>query len=121
MVESCYGALIAISETAYNTETNTTEIELGANGNLESIIRDGPDGNILIQKATPDILSCDELRTFWIKWDDGELAVGTGSHFESGEILRLPPPLNGKFSAISMATETDQGGRWGIVHETGMI
>ena len=31
------------------------------------------------QKPTPDLLSCDEMILFWVRWDGGLVEVGTGS------------------------------------------
>ena len=37
--------------------------------NITSILSDIA-GNVLINVSTPDIINCDETRTFWVSWQD---------------------------------------------------
>jgi len=55
------------------------EIVIGGYDNTLSDIRKGAHGSILVQANTPNILRCDEFLPFWIKWENSELSVGSGS------------------------------------------
>ncbi len=51
------------------------EIVIGGNDNTKSVIRDGGEGEVVVEAVTLNILDGDEFRPFWISWDDGKVVV----------------------------------------------
>ena len=45
--------------------------------NVTSILSDVA-GNVLINASTPDIINCDETRTFWVSWQDRIIGKSRG-------------------------------------------
>jgi hypothetical protein len=43
---------------------------LGINANTQSCIRESRYGTNVVFIDTPDILSCDEFRYFWMRWKE---------------------------------------------------
>lgn len=115
----CSSALIALSEDMFSTTFNTTVIEIGADNNEELIITDGLNGAIFARTNAPGLLECNRMKTFWVNWSDDKLAVGQGPIVSSGELLRYDGPLNGRFSAVALDAEAEDGAQWAVVHETG--
>ncbi len=55
----------------------SVEIVIGGNDNTKSVIRDGGEGEIVVEAVTLNILDGDEFRPFWVSWDDGKVVVRT--------------------------------------------
>ena len=53
----------------------SVEIVIGGNDNTKSVIRDGGEGEIVVEAVTLNILDGDEFRPFWVSWDDGKVVV----------------------------------------------
>ena len=45
-----------------------------------TFIKDSVDGNILASAITTKILSCTDLRPFWVAWGNRQLSVGRGMY-----------------------------------------
>lgn len=53
------------------------EVFIGGWSNSKSVVRKNREKPDVVEESTPDILSADELRGFWIRWNDGgEITVG---------------------------------------------
>ena len=64
------------------------EIIIGGFGNTKTWIRNTTYGENLAFGDTPDILSPDEYRPFWIKWENGLVEVSfKNCHFNSSKVL----------------------------------
>nr|QAV53822.1 farnesoic acid O-methyltransferase [Gammarus pulex] len=55
----------------------------------------------LVKESTPDILSADEFREFWIATDHNEVRVGKGGEYAPFLSCSLPEPLNPTFFGFS--------------------
>ena len=56
------------------------------------LCRSGKSSNTEEDIDTPEILSCDEFRTFWISWDNGLIAIGTGAWVGYTEFISWQDP-----------------------------
>ncbi len=77
-VKACHDAFLILSEHLGNTVGGTFEIVLGTQmDNTSAIFRDG---NFvpLVTVPTPGILSCDDMRFFWVSYNTGLISVGYG-------------------------------------------
>ncbi|XP_029165549.1 uncharacterized protein LOC114936495 isoform X3 [Nylanderia fulva] len=52
------------------------EVFIGGWSNSKSVVRKNRTKPEVMEAETPDILSADEFRGFWIRWNDGTLTVG---------------------------------------------
>ena len=59
--------------------TEVREVVIGASNNQRTVIRNKRQEQDLKSADTPDILSPDEDRYFWISWLSGTYNIGTGS------------------------------------------
>ncbi len=74
-------------------------------------IRNRVNGQAVAATITPNILSCDELRPFWISWSGGIVRFGEGITPYENEILRLDG-VTVPFSSIALATDMGTVGYW---------
>ncbi|XP_077390785.1 C3 and PZP-like alpha-2-macroglobulin domain-containing protein 8 [Festucalex cinctus] len=79
-------AHFALSPTPHDS-AEMIEIVLGGRQNTRSWISLGKMGEPLISVPTPDILSWDEFRSFWIVWKGGLVQVGHGLHPSNASII----------------------------------
>ena len=69
---------------------------------------------------TPDVLSCNEYRTFWISWLSRYLEVGRYHRHGYHELVRLEPIMAQTVGAISVTTDGHEGD-WEFENEAGRI
>jgi hypothetical protein len=84
-------------------ETNGYEIVLGGYDNTKSDIRRGSHGPILLQVDTPDIMNCDEFLSFWVRWGNSSLEIGSG-RLDEHVIMRLSDPQQPAIKSLSVSS-----------------
>ena len=52
------------------------EIELGSDGNTNTVIRSTIDGSTLVTVPSENVLTSDDLTYYWISWNNGYIEVG---------------------------------------------
>ncbi|XP_078742084.1 C3 and PZP-like alpha-2-macroglobulin domain-containing protein 8 [Lampetra fluviatilis] len=80
------------------------ELVLGGQHNTRSWIAVGRSGPALASAATPDLLSWDEFRTFWVSWADGLVQVGRGQLPSPETVMvrwQAPRPLRVNYVGLS--------------------
>lgn len=111
MHKNNYGILIHICIFFY-------QIVLGTNFNQKSILRvvsqGGPE-HFRDEKSTPDILSENEAREFWIGWFDGKIEVGKGGVQKIDTFLSYQDPNPSPIRYMAIATNFITTGRWYLV------
>ncbi len=78
---------MVLAAAAGNPEVSATYVELGVEQNQMSVIRPLAGAGNQVGVDTPDILSCNEFRTFWIYWTYQSVIVGSGSDITEGSFL----------------------------------
>lgn len=91
----------------------------GGSGNTRSWISESVNGASVVDAVTDQVLSCDEMRHFWVTWHQGNLTVGRGNTLGSDVImaytdLELPYIV----SAAAFSTP-ETAGEWRILREQG--
>ena len=86
-VKSCAEALIALTEIAGNITWHAYEVKIGVNNN-KTYIYDAEHKTIVAQASTPEILSCEEFRPFWVAWTD--VGPGRSIHVGTGQVGEKP-------------------------------
>jgi len=102
-VMSCKDAHILLSPTAQDLSTNAYEIVIGGSENTISAIRRGSLGQNVVQASTPNILNCEMLLSFWVRWQNQTLEVGSGP-VDSHVLMRLDDPDMPAISVISVTS-----------------
>jgi len=113
-VRACSDVSIILAEHFSITDYGVYEILIGGSNNTKSSIRQGIQGNTLVEMDTNDILHCSESRWFWISWYKG-IDVGSGPYVGDIHILRLPMsniPTALPVSAVAISTAAASDGDW---------
>ena len=114
-VMACSSALVALSTSIYTTNENTYEIEIGASGNMKTVLRDAVQGSEVTEVETPSVLSCSEWRVFWVRWSvtDSECVVqfGSGPDVDQNTILEYAFSEDKAYviGAVSVASHPGNG------------
>lgn len=110
-VKAANDAHVALSE-GPSIENNVYEIFIGGWGNAKSAIRrnrEKPDKAIV---ETPNILSADESKGFWIRWNGGNIAVGRAG--EADPFLSWEDPEPFPVTHYGICTGWGATGQWVI-------
>ena len=123
-VKQCNEAYIVLSEIPGITLYNAYEIQLGINDNTESRIRHERGGIELVKEQTPQILNCNEYRTFWTSWPGGgtdQLEVGHGE--SPGTDIFMRTSIDGTFmlNSVSISSGNKETGQWEFRNLGGMV
>jgi len=111
-VQACADAHIALSSQLGLSIQHTYEVVLGGWQNSRSAIRNKTQGMDWTDVSTPDILHCDEMRSFWISWEYGLIMVGKGSKVGKNEVMHWLDPAPYSVHAISVSTGYESSGLW---------
>lgn len=91
----------------------------GGSGNTKSWISESVDGEPVVKVDTDLVLSCDEMRHFWVTWHQGNLTVGRGNTLGNDVIMaHIDLELPYIVSAAAFSTP-DMAGEWRILREQG--
>ena len=69
---------------------------------------------------TPSILSCKELRKFWVSWEDNTIQVGSGDLYQHS-FIAWTDPLFHPVGAVSFSTGYGAVGEWQIEQREGIF
>ncbi|CAD5121951.1 DgyrCDS10412 [Dimorphilus gyrociliatus] len=95
------------------------ELEIGANGNKDTILRDLQSNRELKEEVTPDILNCRAFTKFWLSWIN-DLKFGVGEIFYENTILTWTPTNNNflsEFTELAFSGDRRFEAEWKI-HST---
>ncbi|CAH1398277.1 unnamed protein product [Nezara viridula] len=117
------GLHIALSE-VQNISQRMYQVVIGDLDNSVSWIGRGKHGYSvhLMTKSTPQILSSDESRTFWMSWDRGVLSFGKGPQIHDSVILKWRMEKKMKVNFLGFATTWGQAAEirvWNFNDEAG--
>ena len=112
-VQACNDAHIGLAATAGNSENRLYEVVIGGNGNTQSFIRRTRLSSNEAVAETPDILNCNELRTFWIQWENNHVEVGEGSVLNEGRFINWYDTTDPHvITAMALSTGWGSTGDW---------
>ena len=103
-------------------ETEAYEMVIGAyQPPLQSfLIRSGTAGPNKKEKKVNNILSASEFRDFWISWEGGKLAIGTGRQVGEQEQVSWTDPEPKEVTAISLDTNVNGVLQWQFLRDSGV-
>lgn len=112
-VKACRDAHVALSEMFNNVQTRTYEIIIGGNGNQNSFIRDDNTFGEVQRVDTPNIMDCDNFKTFWVKWGVMyRITVGEGALVDSRTFLNYVDVDRRSYEGFTVSTYYDITGVW---------
>jgi len=123
-VRSCSEVRLLLTVEPYqidpSNEEHIHEIVIGGWQNTRSVIYLDTVSNISVADSnTPNILSCNEFRQFWIQWTgNGAIAVGQ-NELGTSEFLRYVDTEPHRIYGISISTGAGSTGEWHIPAESG--
>ena len=109
-VKAAESAMILLSATAERTDKYAYEVGIGVNGNVNTWIR--KDEIIPIKIETRDILSANEFRTFWLRWEASDIELGRGSHVGVDSVIHWQDPNPTAVHALSLASGGSATAQW---------
>lgn len=86
------------------------EVFLGGWGNTKSVIRKDRQKPDVVEQATPDILSANEYRGFWIRWYDNSITVGREG--EAGAFMFYDADHSLSINYVGICTGWGAQGSW---------
>ena len=110
-IQACSDGHIGLSEVPGLSSLNMYEVVIGGWSNSKSVIRRARQGHIEVEASTPDILSCNSMKFFWVTWEDGIIEVGAGGIIGQTRLLYFKDPDPYTVNSITLATA---GGHEGI-------
>ena len=93
-------------------EAESYEVVIGAGDNKQSLIRDEQLGWTMSGADTPDVLSCEQTRAFWVAFDGGRIRVGSGAEVYKQQMLHWDDPSPHDVTAVSTSTGWGTTGEW---------
>ena len=117
-MRACHSARVALATNLNNQSSNIYEIVIGGWSNIKSVIRKSIRGASEVEEDTPEILSCDRLREFYLSWKDGLITVSTGAEF-THVFLSWKDPAPFQVNYMSVSTGWGATGEWQIPHSHG--
>ena len=123
-VRACSEVRLLLTVEPYQNDPNNAqhihEIVIGGWQNTRSVIYRDTTSNVSVADSkTPNILSCDEFRQFWIQWSaNGAISVGQNA-LGTSEFLRYVDIEPHRIYGISISTGSGSTGEWLIPAENG--
>ncbi len=115
-VKAEQGVEVALASVPHLTQEQAILLCIGCVTNQKTIIWDMSNLEDLCQEDTPNILSKDEFRWFWISYSAGYLQFGKGRLAGVDHVMGCHLPVKYRFHGLSLATEYYASGYWQISH-----
>ena len=114
-VRSCGHVSLALSALPGEVIFETYIIEI-QNQTGYSVIRNGRDGDVMKEVATPGVLTCDEHQTFWVDWTGGHVRLGQGANVGSKELIGWHDDSPHDVLSVSVRSNQDTAS-WFVLRE----
>ena len=115
-VKACNDAHLAMAESEAKPNELAYTIQIGNYKNTKSVIRTSkkPGSENKALALTPNILNCDEFRTFWVSWRNGRIQVGRGSVPKQRQFMEWEDPRPLPVNFFSVSSGYGSTGEWRI-------
>ena len=113
-LRACQEAILTLSQLTRVTVALTYFVKIGTRNNTATEIMEkfvDQEGTVV---DTPNILSCDETRMFWVRWGDGVVSMGAGSVVGKDTVIShtFEDSMAHGVSAVSVNTLNGVNGQW---------
>ena len=109
LVQACSDAHIGLMERV--GDTLAYEVVIGGSENTRTAIRRNRQTDE-VTVETPEILSCDIMRPFWISWYEGLIEVGEGDVYAVDRITSWQDPEPITVAHVAITTWNTAEGFW---------
>ena len=69
-------------------------------------------GGNAVDATTPDVLSCDVMRDFWLSWSESTVAIGSGRVVDENSLVRHTDSNERPVHALTFRTDFEVNGTW---------
>ena len=118
-IQACSDGHIGLSEVPGLSSLNMYEVVIGGWSNTKSVIRRARQGDIEVEASTPEILSCNSFKFFWVTWEDGIIEVGAGGIIGQTRLLYFKDPNPYTVNSITLTTADGHEGAFVYAENTG--
>lgn len=112
---------ILLGGEAGDPSKNAYEITLGYKSNNASYIKEDIRGSVIHEVETPGILSENEMRTFWVSWQNGTVEFGRGADDQTKPITSWQDPEPKDIVQAYFDTGNGHVGRWEFIRLDGEL
>ena|SRR6218665_1442847 len=107
--------------TQNDVEEYAVEVGLGVENNKKSFIRLLLGSSSSFETSTPNLLHCDDMRAFWVSWDNEYFKVGRGLMVDEQIIMNLQDPNRHTFNAIALSSSWGSSAVWQVYENSGIL
>ena len=119
-VKACKEAFLALCQVQGHVYTLSYEFALGVNAGIDNELRYGVDGEAKDNNQA-QVLSCDEMREFWVSWSNGDITLGQGGNVGQDQLLSWNDVNPYDINAVSLTTRKYITAEWEFVSKTGTV
>lgn len=91
-------------------------LHVGSQTNSQTQLYESASPTALQSVSTPNILSCDHARSFWVDWKNGIFSFGTGT--VQGLYTHLSHPIP-TINSVGLANKHESGAFWLVYKNAG--
>ena len=116
-VKACHSAMLAFSRAPGVTDTNAWVLTIGSQSNTKSTL-EKKGGSSQQTYDSPDVLSCDSMRMFWIQFRDSAISFGKGESLGQNAIGTLTTTDTANYNSLALATDMSVMGQFSLLTES---
>lgn len=113
-LQTCSSAQITLATNPRENDTDGYRINIRSRSSITRIISDET-----VSRDTPDLLSCTDARTFWLKWSDGIVRLGHGK-LNTNQLIEFQDSSQLFIVAAELST-VDEDGVWRVAKSQGEL
>lgn len=114
-VRACSLAHVVLMERPDSAAT-AIHVVIGDNNNRQTSIS-FPDGQTA-EVDTPNILSCELYRKFWVSWENEQIRIGRGLPYDEVILARASTK---PVTVVALSTDDAVTGDWRFMHDEGNV
>lgn len=120
-LDACKDAHVYLTYVPGVFDTSAYLISIGKEGNTKSSIHKKLPNESLQEFDTPNILPCTSSQPMWIRWDQGDIAVGAGPTVGLDTKFQWKDDQPYTVNAFSLGSRDDKPVNWTILRDYGQI
>ena len=117
-VKACHSAMLAFSRAPGVTDTNAWVLTIGSQSNTKSTLEKKGESSQRTYDS-PDVLSCDSMRMFWIQFTNSEISFGKDQVLGQNRIGTMNTEDTDNYNSLALATDMGVSGQFTILTKSG--
>ena len=115
-VKACHSAMLAFSRAPGVTDTNAWVLTIGSQSNTKSTLEKKESSQQTYD--SPDVLSCDSMRMFWIQFTNNAISFGKDEVLGRKRIGTMYTEDTDNYNSLALATDMGVSGQFTILTES---